>query len=216
VSDKSLLNVAVLGTGRVGGTLGLRWAQKGHRVTFGTRNTASERVEQLIAQSNGKITATTYPLAAAAADVVVYAAPWPQAELLIPSLGSLDGKVLVDCTNPLNTEFTGLALGHTTSAAETIAGWSPGARVVKAFNNVSSAIMANPIFGEMRATMFYCGDDKPAKEMVRYLAAELDFDPVDAGPLRIARYLEPFAMLYIQLAIKEGWGSHCAFKIMKR
>jgi len=51
---------------------------------------------------------------------------------------------------------------------------------------------------------------------VRELAAELGFDPVDAGPLVVARYLEPFAMLYIQLAIKEGWGSHCAFRIMKR
>ena len=97
-----------------------------------------------------------------------------------------------------------------------MAEWAPGAHVVKAFNNVSSAIMANPVFGDMRATMFYCGDDKPSKGVVRDLAAELDFEPVDAGPLKIARYLEPFAMLYIQLAVTEGWGSNCAFKLLHR
>lgn len=149
-------------------------------------------------------------------EVVVYAAPWLVAQSLLAEVGSLAGKILVDCTNPLTIDFTGLDLGYTTSAAERITGWAPDAKVVKAFNNVSSAIMANPLFGDQRATMFYCGDDKEAKATVRQLASELDFDPVDAGPLTIARYLEPFAMLYIQLAVKEGWGSQCAFKIMKR
>ena len=87
---------------------------------------------------------------------------------------------------------------------------------MKAFNNVSSAVMANLVFGDQRANMFLCGDDAAAKATVKELAVELDFDPVDAGPLKIARYLEPFAMRSIQLAVKEGWGSHCAFKMMKR
>ena len=64
--------------------------------------------------------------------------------------------------------------------------------------------------------MFYCGDDSAAKGLVRQLIADLAFDPVDAGPLTSARYLEPLAMLYIHLAFKQGWGSNCAFRIMKR
>jgi predicted dinucleotide-binding enzyme len=170
----------------------------------------------LLVQCGRKATATSNPEAAAKGEVVVYAAPWPSAQELIQSLGPLAGKVLVDCTNPLNSTFTGLDVGHICSAAEQISEWAREAKVVKAFNNVSSAVMADPVFGDARATMFYCGDDATAKGMVRVLAAELGFDPVDAGPLVIARYLEPFAMLYIQLAIREGWGSHCAFKIMKR
>jgi predicted dinucleotide-binding enzyme len=196
--------------------LGRRWAERGHDVVFGSRHPESDRAGHLLTQAGPRAQALSYPDAASAADVLVYAAPWPVAQALIASLGSLSGKILVDCTNPLNSDFTGLDVGHTTSAAERIADWAHGARVVKAFNNVSSAIMANPIFGDQRATMFYCGDEMSAKNIVRELAAELDFDPVDAGPLRIARYLEPFAMLYIQLAVKEGWGSHCAFRIMKR
>ncbi|MCI0361379.1 MAG: hypothetical protein L0211_23090, partial [Planctomycetaceae bacterium] len=63
---------------------------------------------------------------------------------------------------------------------------------------------------------FYCGDDPAAKDLVKRLIADLDFDPADAGPLAGARYLEPLAMLYIHLAFKQGWGSNCAFKILKR
>ncbi len=183
---------------------------------FGSRNPHAERVSKLLAESGANAQATTLPEMAADSDVVVYAAPWSAANAILGAVGSLSGKILIDCTNPLTADFTGLDLGHSTSAAERIAEWAAGARVVKAFNNVSSAIMANPIFGDLRATMFYCGDDQEAKSIVRSLAAELDFDPVDAGPLKIARYLEPFAMLYIQLAVKEGWGSHFAFRIMKR
>ena len=210
------MKIAVLGTGRVGGTLGCRWAQAGRQVVFGSRTPVSDKLKNLINNSCGNAQAADYQQAAQQSDIIIYAAPWPVAETLIASLGSLDGKILVDCTNPLNSDFSGLDVGYTTSAAEKIAGWAAGARIVKAFNNVSAAIMANPIFGDQRATMFYCGDDPAAKSVVRQLAEELSFDPVDAGPLRIARYLEPFAMLYIQLAVKEGWGSHCAFKIMKR
>ena len=210
------MKISVLGTGRVGGTLGRRWAQCGHQVTFGSRQPQSEKVVKLLSEAGANAKAVFYSNAVSDSDIVVYAAPWPCAQQLLSELGSLHDKILVDCTNPLTADFTGLDVGHNTSAAERIAGWAVGSRVVKAFNNVSSAIMSNPLFGEQRATMFYCGDDKPAKLVVKQLAEEIQFDPVDAGPLKIARYLEPFAMLYIQLAVKEGWGSHCAFKIMKR
>jgi 8-hydroxy-5-deazaflavin:NADPH oxidoreductase len=214
--EVELVNIAVLGTGRVGGTLGKRWAQRGHRVRFGSRDPKSAKVQTLIADAGPNASVVTAREAVAESDVIVYAGPWSFARAILTEVGSLAGKVVIDCTNPLTADFTGLDVGHTTSAAERIAEWAPGARIVKAFNNVSSAIMSNPVFGDQRATMFYCGDDKEAKLITRQLAEELDFDAVDAGPLKIARYLEPFAMLYIQLAVKEGWGSNCAFRIMKR
>jgi predicted dinucleotide-binding enzyme len=210
------VKIAILGTGRVGGTLGRRWAQKGHSIRFGSRDPLAPKVVKLLAECGTNAQATPLSEATADCEVVVYAAPWLVAESILTNAGSLAGKVLIDCTNPLTADFTGLDLGHTTSAGEHMAEWAPGALVVKAFNNVSSAIMADPVFAGNRATMFYCGDDTTAKETVKSLAGELGFDPVDAGPLKIARYLEPFAMLYIQLAVKEGWGSHCAFKLLHR
>jgi len=210
------VNIAILGTGRVGGALGAGWANRGHNVVFGSRNPRSEHVLRQIEASGGKIRAATPREAVKDADVVVLATPWQAAESAINAAGDLSGKILVDCINPLTEDFRHLDIGHTTSAAEQIAKWAPGAKVVKAFNSVSAGAMADPWFGDENATMLYCGDDEDAKAVVRRLAEELGFDAYDAGPLSIARYLEPFAMLYIKLAIKEGWGGNCAFKILRR
>jgi hypothetical protein len=166
--------------------------------------------------SQAQASAGDFAQAAGSAGVIVLATPWPNAQEVIDSLGDISGKLLIDCTNPLNSDMTGLELGHTISAAEQIADWAPGAYVVKAFNNVSAATMVDPVFADQTATMFYCGDHREPKRTVHELACALGLDAVDAGPLRVARLLEPMAMLYIQLAVHEGWGSDCAFKIMKR
>ncbi|SRR6266404_4139998 len=126
------------------------------------------------------------------------------------------GKILIDCTNPLKPDLSGLSIGQSTSAAEQIADLAKGARVVKAFNTTGAGNMANPKFGPQDATMFICGDDGSAKATVVKLAEELGFEAVDAGPLLAARYLEPLAMLWIHLAFKMGWGTNFAFKILKR
>ena len=210
------MKIAVLGTGNVGGTLGRRWAQHGRTVVFGTRDQQSEKVRALLAEAGENASATSVGEAVAEGDVVVLASPWAAAKEIVEAIGDWNGKIIIDCINPLNAEFSGLDLGYDISAAERVAAWAPRARVVKAFNTVSARVMANPDFDGRKATLFYCGDDEQAKAVVDELAADLGFDPVDAGPLRIARYLEPLAMLYIHLAVFEGWGSNCAFSIMKR
>lgn len=209
------MKIAVLGTGNVGGTLGRRWAEAGHSVCFGSRDPASEKVQKLLATAPAA-TACTLKEAAAKSDVILLATPWNTAEATLASLGDISGKVVIDCINPLNETFSGLTHGHSTSAAELVASWVPTARVVKAFNTVGAKVMANPQFGDHPATLFYCGDDAAAKQIVHQLASDLGFEAVDAGTLAQARYLEPLAMLYIHLAVRGGWGSNTAFKIMKR
>jgi NADPH-dependent F420 reductase len=210
------MKITILGTGGVGAALGPRWAKEGHDVTYGSRAPESEKVQQLVARSGERASATSPMKAIQGSDVIVLALPWPVAHEMLGKLGELNGRVLIDCTNPLLADLSGIECGHLTSAAEQIAGWSPGAKVVKAFNTASVKVMNDPKFGEQAATMFYCGDDGAAKQIVHRLAAELGFDPVDAGSLISARYLEPLAMLYIHLAVKQGWGGNCAFKILKR
>jgi NADPH-dependent F420 reductase len=210
------VNIAILGTGRVGGALGAGWAEKGHRVAFGSRDPLAESVRRRMEILGRSLQAASHAAAVEAAEVVVLATPWQAAQKTLAAAGDLNGKVLIDCINPLTEDFRHLDIGHTTSAAEQIALWAPQAKVVKAFNTVSAGAMADPWFGDENATMFYCGDDGEAKAVVRGLAEDLGFDAYDAGPLSVARYLEPFAMLYIKLAIKEGWGGNCAFKILRR
>jgi 8-hydroxy-5-deazaflavin:NADPH oxidoreductase len=159
---------------------------------------------------------TNWQDAVEGAEVILLAVPWSATFSLLQSLGdSLDGKILIDCVNPLNASFSGLDLGYTTSASEEIAKRVPRAHVIKAFNTVSAATMANPYYEGKPATLFYCGDDAESKSVVDQLAQDLDFQAVDAGSLHASRYLEPLAMLYIQLAMN-GWGSNCAFRIVKR
>lgn len=148
--------------------------------------------------------------------MLIYAAPYDHAESILNAVDDFHGLVLIDCTNPLNATFDGLLLGHTASAGERIAEWAPTARVVKAFNTTSVATMAEPQYGEHAATQFYCGDDADAKRAVAELIGQLGMEPVDAGPLRNARYLEATAMLYIHLAVREGWGGNCALKMLRR
>lgn len=208
--------IAVLGTGAVGSALGVRLGQAGHRIFYGLRSAEMPIPGDLLERSGPQARGGTCAEAIAASAAVLLAVPWDQTRAILDSAGNLRGKILIDCINPLTSDLKDLEFGHTTSAAEQIAAWYPAAQVVKAFNVLSAAAMANPHFGSEQATMFFCGDDKQAKELVRQLAADVDFDPVDCGPLRAARWLESMAMLYVHLAVFEGWGGDCALKMMKR
>jgi hypothetical protein len=210
------MKIAILGTGRVGGALGSRWAQRGHQITYGVRDANDEEVQRVLSQSGPDARALPLEECARDAEVVVLGIPWDVTRQVLEQVGSLDGKILIDCINPLKSDFSGLDLEPGTTAAEQIAAWAPGAKLVKAFNTVSDATMVNPMFGDQKATMFFCGDDPHAKDVVRQLTDELNLEPVDAGPLKNARYLESLSMLYIYLAIFGGWGAECAFKMFKR
>jgi len=153
---------------------------------------------------------------AADSEIIFLAVPWPQAEKTIKSLGYIKGKILVDCTNPLNADLRGLDVEPNTSAAEQIAGWAKGARVVKAFNTVGSSVMANAQFGEDKATLFICGDDPQSKSTVEALAKELSFDVLDTGSIQAARYLEQMAALWIHLAFDQKMGTDFALKVLTR
>ncbi len=210
------MNIAVIGTGNVGRTLGTRWARAGHRVVFGSRHPESQKIQQLLADVGDNACADAPDEAVVASDVVVLATPWDATEDAVRNAGDLTGKIVVDCTNPLRPDLSGLSLGHDTSAAEQVAAWATGAHVVKAFNTTGTGNMAAPRYGEAALTMFVCGDDAGARAKVAALAEDLGFEAADAGPLRAARYLEPLAMLWIHLAYAQGFGPDFGFKLLRR
>lgn len=210
------MNIAILGAGNVGGALGKGWAAKGHSIYFGVPDAQSDKVRALLGSIGKSARAGSVHDAAESADIVVLATPWPATRDAVLAAGKLTGKIVIDCTNPLEPDLSGLSIGHTTSAAEEVAKWAAGARVVKAFNTTGSGNMANTHYGDKEITMCVAGDDAAAKTAVMKLAQDLGFEAVDAGPLRIARLLEPFAMLWIYLAIKQGLGPNIAFKLLRR
>lgn len=210
------MKIAIIGSGNVGSVLGRRLAAVGHRICFASRTPESERIAKIIADCPQLCEAALLQPAILAAEVVIYAAPYEQAASLLSSIADFHRAVLIDCTNPLTAALDGLQLGHSDSAGERIAALAPTARVVKSFNTSSVATLADPRYDGHDATQFYCGDDPEAKQIVAGLIAQLGMEPVDAGPLRNARYLEATAMLYIHLAIRGGWGSNCALKMLRR
>ena len=196
------MRIAIVGAGNVGGTLGRKWAAKGHEIRIGSRKPEAGEYSIIDAASQS--------------DIVVLSTPWPAVDSAITACGSLAGKILIDCTNPLLPDLSGIELGTTTSGAEHVASLAPGAFVVKAFNSTGFNVMADPIFEGKPVTMFYCGDDPAAKQTVHQLIADAGFDPLDAGPLTQARLLEPFALLWISLAYRQGLGREIAFRFVKR
>jgi predicted dinucleotide-binding enzyme len=209
------MKIAVVGAGNVGGALGRLWSDKGHEVRFAVPDANSPKVKQLLESIRSRAQAASNDEAAQASEVVVLAVPWPAAEKAIRDCGDLRSKVLIDCTNPLRADLSGLVLGHTTSAAEQVAAWS-GAKVVKAFNTLGAGLYGQAEFDGSRADGFYCGDDATAKATAKGLISDIGLSPVDVGPLRNARLLEPMAMLWIDLAINQGWGARHAFKLLRR
>src|SRR5579859_485043 len=134
-----------------------RWAKVGHEILFGTRDPQSEEMRQLVSKAGVKSTAATLPDAAKQGEVLLLATPWTATQQIIASLGDLNGKILIDATNPVLPDLSGLTHGNTTSGGEQVAGWARGAKVMKAFNTVGANVMADSSFAGSRPVMFYCG-----------------------------------------------------------
>jgi 8-hydroxy-5-deazaflavin:NADPH oxidoreductase len=206
------MEIAIVGAGQVGTTLGRGWLRAGHQVTYGVREPDGASARAL-RQAGARVAA---PRAAAeAAEVVVLATPWAAAQEAVAALGDLAGRPLLDATNPIGPGLS-LAVGHHDSGGELVQRWAPSARVVKVFNSTGVENMAQPRFGSRAATMFYCGDDAGACRAAHRLATDLGFDAVAAGPLRNARLLEPLGLLWIDLALKQGQGRGIAFALLRR
>jgi hypothetical protein len=205
------MRIAIIGTGNVGGAIARGLIGKGHGVSFGARNPDKAQVQALATDTRADVALPT--VAAAGADLVILALPWGVAESAVKALGDLTGKVVIDCMNPLGRTAAGMELtvGHTTSGGEMVAGWLPGAHVVKTLNQVGAEIMAKNDRMPHRPVMFMAGDSDPAKVQVARLLTDLGFEPLDAGDISKSRLLEPFGMVWINQALFRGKGRTWAF-----
>jgi len=203
------MKITVIGAGNMGSAFVKQLTRAGHQVTVTARDIS--KAESIAAEHAGA--RAVIPAGAAnQADVVIVATGYGDAVDALRSAGDLQGKVVIDITNPLTSDYMGLTLGHETSAAEEIAKAIPGAKVIKAFNTVFAQVLSDGAdFGDGRkVTVFIAGDSEQGKQTVRTLAESMGFDTVDAGTLKNARYLEPLAGLNIYLGYGAGLGTHIA------
>jgi len=209
------MRIAILGSGNMGSALGHLFASAGHVVTYSfSRDPA--KLERLAKSSGPRARAASPADAVRDVDVVVLAVLWQHVPHVLRSAGSLRGKVLIDCTNPLTLSDDALAVGHRTSGAEIVARLARGARVVKAFNSTPSELLRAgvKVLPEQPAVC-YCGDDVRAKRVTARLIRQLGFEPVDCGALVSARYLEPLAMLLGELADNQGRRPEVGLRVLR-
>jgi predicted dinucleotide-binding enzyme len=209
--------VGILGSGVVAKTLAKGFKQHGYDVRIGSRS--AEKVTPF-ANAAG-ISAGTFAEVAAWADVVVLAVKGTAAEeaLQLAGAASLEQKVVIDATNPIAEEppvdgvlkfFT----GPNDSLLERLQTKFPDARFVKAFNSVGNAYMVNPSFPGGTPTMFYCGNDPEAKQIVAAVLEQFGWDCADMGTAAAARAIEPLCQLWCIPGLREGNWTH-AFKLLR-
>lgn len=191
-----IVNIAIVGRGKVGTALERGLKRGGHQVVTAGRDRDSIHK------------------AAIGADVIILAVPYRVLDDVLPTLGdAVIGKVLVDATNVMTTDYN-MAVGFTTSGAEELQKKVPDARVVKAFNTVFAKHMDTGHLKGEQLSAFVAGDDADAKKTVLDLAREIGFDPIDAGPLRNARLLEPMGYQAIQLGNFLAMGPDIGLKLV--
>ena len=206
--------IGILGAGNVGIALARAFIAKGESVVLGVPN--PDKYRDAVAGLGPEARIDTTEAAIEASDLVILATPYAAALSIARSRLDWGNRILVDATNPLAAGLAGLSVGTTTSGAEEIAKAAHGARVVKAFNTTGAENMADSRYPGGAVFMPVCGDDAEARNRVITLATLIGFDAVDLGDLKAARYLEPFAMTWIHMAILLGHGRSFAFGRLRR
>lgn len=203
------MKIAIIGTGGIGTGLASVLAKTGHDITIADRKGGTEAAAKLAARGLS-VRPAEVAEAVQVANVVILAVPYG-AVAGLADIADFSGKIVVDVSNPVRDDFSGLTLGPDTSAAEEIAKVLPGAKVVKAFNTVFAEVYDQGLtFGDTPVQTFVASDDAKAKEAVITLAKEAGFDARDAGALSNARYIEPLAYLNIQFGYMLGQGTQIA------
>jgi hypothetical protein len=211
------MKVGILGSGLMGGKLGTLFARAGHEVVFSYAR-SKKKLQGLARRAGGEARAGTPGEAAQDADALLLAVHWSRVDDVLRQAGDLSGKIVVSCSLPMNAGDTDLVVAHSSSGSEELAAKARGARVVAAFNTVPSEVLFGVFAAREngpRPSLVYCGDDSRAKKVAARLIRDVGFDPVDAGPLRIARYTEPFALLVAQLAYEGDGGPELAYRFLR-
>ena len=206
------MKIAIVGTGNMGTGFAKSLANTSHEVFIGSR--APEKAKEMAESLGRNLQGGSIKEAAEFGEVIILAVGWFNIKEVLDQMGDLSGKVLVDISNPLNKEFSALAMSPDTSASEEIAKMSKG-KVVKAFNTIFAALLQSPDSSK-EASVFYCGDDEDAKRKVNQLIKDLGYEPVDTGPLSSARLLEQLGFINIMFAFKLNMGANHAFKLVRK
>jgi len=204
----AVLNIAVLGAGNIGGTLGRKWAQAGHKVTFGVTDPSGPKSQALRAELGDEVAIGSAADALSAGDIVLVAVPGAAVEQTVAQNAALlDGKVIIDAANNMGS-------GGSPNSLATYQIYVPNARVYRAFNTLGWENFANPLIGGVQADLFYCGPDGDDRKAIEQLISDVGLRPIwVGGPEEIER-VDALLGLWFTMAAKRGYGRRLAFKLL--
>jgi predicted dinucleotide-binding enzyme len=203
------MQIAIFGTGNIGGNLGQALVAKGHQIVYGVRDPHSPKTQAALSALGASARASTLAEAAKASDIIFLALPWQAVAEALQNTGDLRGKTLVDCTNR-----PGVAVQAGHSSLEEVASFAPGAHVLKAFNMVAAETFHQPHFGQTKAAMFYCGDEQGDKATLQQLGEEIGYDMYDLGGLANGYLMDALFQTWAALAFGQKLGRRLAFKVL--
>ncbi|MBA3647410.1 MAG: NAD(P)-binding domain-containing protein [Chitinophagales bacterium] len=214
------MKIGILGSGDVGRALGTGLTRIGHDVMIGSRSADNEKLKTWAEKTGASASIGTFADAASFGEMIFLCTLWSGTEnaLQLADIENFMEKVVVDVTNPLDFSKgmpPGLALGHTDSGGEQVQRWLKDSSVVKAFNTVGNTLMVNPNFPEGTPDMFYCGNNKDAKEKVKDILLKFGWNPIDIGGIEGARLLEPMCILWVIYGASTNTWNH-AFTLLKK
>lgn len=201
------MKISIIGAGNIGGTLGTKWAARGHEIHFGVRDPQAGKVQALLAEIGGRVTAMSVFDSVVGVDVVLFAIPGRAMPETVSQLGNrLDGKILIDATNNVGANSM-----HSLDALRKV---GPNAALYRAFSNLGWENFANPVFKGIRADLFYCGDSGEERAAVDTLIAEVGLHPVYIGEMEKTHLIDNLTRLWFTLALEQGRGRHLALKML--
>jgi 8-hydroxy-5-deazaflavin:NADPH oxidoreductase len=203
------MDIAIIGAGKVGGTLAKRFAEVGHRIFLGVRDLEDEKVKGLASEN---ITAHSISEAASSAEIVVIAVNSSSAKEVAGQLGDVSQKIIIDVCNTLESDVSPYE-----TTAEGFLNWTDCTQVVKCFNTTGFNNMADPTYEGVKIDLFVVGDSQKGKELAIKLAKEIGFGEIyDMGGNDKFKLQEQLAVIWINLAMAQGYGRNIAFKVLKK
>jgi 8-hydroxy-5-deazaflavin:NADPH oxidoreductase len=204
------IRVAVLGAGKIGGTLGKKWAVAGHTVAFGVANPNGEKAQAVRAELGDKVAIGSVAEALAAADVVLMAVPGgAMDETITANAAELDGKTIIDAANRMGG-------GGSVNSFATLKAQTPNAHIYRAFNTYGWENFADTTYNDGAADLFYCGPDGESQGAVEQLITDVGLHPMRLGGVDQVDLVDSVLRLWFALASGQQMGRHLAFKVLTR
>jgi hypothetical protein len=201
------MNIAIIGAGSIGSTLGAKWASAGHHVVFGAREPESPKTRAAIGAAGESAHADTIASAVANAEVVVFAIPGAAMAEAVGALGpKLNGKIVIDTTNQFGQPVM--------NSIAAIAAAAPQAAVVRAFNSLGWENFAEPVVGGVQADLFYCGPEGEPRGIAERLITDIGLRPIRVGDLGQTPLVDNIGALWGALVFGQQMGRRLAFKLL--